>query len=199
MRLHGMLAKWNEARGFGFIARDQRDEQFFVHISAFPKDGIRPRVGEMLSFEIAREATGKTRAVDILRPGRSSSMRASARPEGRAIRTRHVVSAAIAAIALVALGLREYPPLFDHLLRRPVGNGEQPQPIAGSIPIDVHQPALRRQVPATESTRFSCDGRTYCSQMTSCAEATFFLRNCPNVKMDGDGDGIPCEAQFCGH
>lgn len=48
------------------------------------------------------------------------------------------------------------------------------------------------------SPQFRCDGRTHCSQMTSCAEATFFLRNCPNVKMDGDGDGVPCESQFCG-
>ncbi|EPF21158.1 MAG: excalibur calcium-binding domain-containing protein [Microcystis aeruginosa Ma_MB_F_20061100_S19] len=46
--------------------------------------------------------------------------------------------------------------------------------------------------------KFRCDGRTHCSQMTSCAEATFFLRNCPNVKMDGDGDGVPCESQWCG-
>jgi hypothetical protein len=44
---------------------------------------------------------------------------------------------------------------------------------------------------------FSCDGRTYCSQMTSCEEATFFLRNCPGVKMDGNHDGIPCEKQWC--
>ena len=28
--------------------------------------------------------------------------------------------------------------------------------------------------------------------MTSCEEATFFLRNCPGVKMDGDRDGVPC-------
>lgn len=48
------------------------------------------------------------------------------------------------------------------------------------------------------SPQFRCDGRTHCSQMTSCAEATFFLRNCPNVKMDGDGDGVPCESQWCG-
>jgi hypothetical protein len=45
---------------------------------------------------------------------------------------------------------------------------------------------------------FKCDGRTYCSRMTSCAEATFVLRNCPGVKMDGDGNGIPCERQWCG-
>jgi hypothetical protein len=44
---------------------------------------------------------------------------------------------------------------------------------------------------------YTCDGRTHCSQMTSCAEATFFLRNCPGTKMDGDRDGIPCERQWC--
>jgi len=40
---------------------------------------------------------------------------------------------------------------------------------------------------------WQCDGRTYCSQMTSRAEAEFFINNCPNTKMDGDYDGIPCE------
>ena len=44
---------------------------------------------------------------------------------------------------------------------------------------------------------YSCDGREYCSQMTSCEEATFFIQNCPNTKMDGDRDGVPCERQFC--
>lgn len=42
-----------------------------------------------------------------------------------------------------------------------------------------------------------CDGRQFCSQMTSCAEAKSFLANCPNVKMDGNRDGIPCEKQWC--
>jgi len=47
------------------------------------------------------------------------------------------------------------------------------------------------------SQQLKCDGRTYCSQMTSCQEATFFLQNCPGVKMDGNNDGIPCEKQWC--
>jgi micrococcal nuclease len=42
-----------------------------------------------------------------------------------------------------------------------------------------------------------CDGRRYCSQMTSCEEATWFLKNCPGTKMDGDNDGVPCETQWC--
>lgn len=52
-------------------------------------------------------------------------------------------------------------------------------------------PAYGDRIPA--ATQFKCDGRQYCSQMHSRAEAEFFLHNCPNVKMDGDGDGIPCE------
>jgi endonuclease YncB( thermonuclease family) len=45
--------------------------------------------------------------------------------------------------------------------------------------------------------QYKCDGRTYCSQMTSCDEATFFLQNCPGTKMDGNNDGVPCEKQWC--
>lgn len=47
------------------------------------------------------------------------------------------------------------------------------------------------------SQKYLCDGRTYCSQMTSCEEATFFINNCPDTKMDGNNDGIPCEKQWC--
>lgn len=45
--------------------------------------------------------------------------------------------------------------------------------------------------------RFHCQGKTRCSQMSSCAEAMFYIENCPNTEMDGDGDGIPCERQWC--
>ena len=48
------------------------------------------------------------------------------------------------------------------------------------------------------SENYRCDGRQHCSQMTSCEEARYFLRNCPDPRMDGDRDGIPCEEQLCG-
>ena len=50
--------------------------------------------------------------------------------------------------------------------------------------------------PATTAS-FSCDGRQHCSQMSSCAEASFFNNSCPNTKMDGNNDGVPCEQQWC--
>ncbi|MDD9177109.1 cold-shock protein [Aliivibrio finisterrensis] len=51
--------------------------------------------------------------------------------------------------------------------------------------------------PAYENMGFSCDGKTYCSEMKSCDEAKFYIANCPNTKMDGNGDGVPCESQHC--
>ncbi|EEG07938.1 excalibur calcium-binding domain-containing protein [Pseudogulbenkiania ferrooxidans] len=51
--------------------------------------------------------------------------------------------------------------------------------------------------PSAAAPTFTCDGRIYCSQMTSCEEATYFLKNCPGVKMDGNHDGVPCEQQWC--
>jgi hypothetical protein len=51
--------------------------------------------------------------------------------------------------------------------------------------------------PAASGGSFQCDGRTHCSQMRSCAEARHFIQHCPNTKMDGDRDGVPCEEQWC--
>ena len=63
------------------------------------------------------------------------------------------------------------------------------------VPKAVSSPAVQSSVET--APLFRCDGRTHCSQMTSCAEATFFLKNCPGVKMDGNNDGRPCEKQWC--
>ena len=53
-------------------------------------------------------------------------------------------------------------------------------------------------VASAGAAAYKCDGRVYCSQMHSCAEATWFLQHCPGVKMDGNRDGVPCEQQWCG-
>ena len=45
-----------------------------------------------------------------------------------------------------------------------------------------------------EESRYKCDGRRYCSEMTSLDEARYFVKHCPNTKMDGDHDGEPCES-----
>lgn len=65
---------------------------------------------------------------------------------------------------------------------------------ATSTSVSAVKPVLTSSASASS---FTCDGRKHCSQMTSCAEATYFVQHCPNTKMDGNNDGIPCEQQWC--
>jgi endonuclease YncB( thermonuclease family) len=45
---------------------------------------------------------------------------------------------------------------------------------------------------------FACGRKTYCREMESCAEARFHLERCGLARLDGDGDGIPCETLCAG-
>jgi hypothetical protein len=90
----------------------------------------------------------------------------------------------ITGIVIGALGFFAY----DRYFARP----RSPPPPAPAIEANLVEPDSSRA-----NHEFRCDGRTYCSQMTSCEEATWFLQNCPGVKMDGEGDGVPCEKQWC--
>jgi hypothetical protein len=71
-----------------------------------------------------------------------------------------------------------------------------PQPVAPS-PAAAGASGSPVTIPAKGQPEFRCDSRRYCSQMTSCAEARYFLAHCPNVKLDGNHNGVPCEAQWC--
>lgn len=46
---------------------------------------------------------------------------------------------------------------------------------------------------ASPSGQWSCAVKKTCGQMQSCEEAQFYLRQC-RAPIDGDGDGVPCEA-----
>lgn len=66
-------------------------------------------------------------------------------------------------------------------------------PLENAVAHAEPQPIEISAVASTPEGVFRCEGKQHCSQMASCAEARFYLKNCPAVKMDGDGDGIPCE------
>jgi cold shock CspA family protein len=72
MHIDGTLAKWNDDRGFGFITPTRGGPEVFAHISAFPRDGQRPRLGERLSFEIGIGKDGKQQAKNIVSPPRQT-------------------------------------------------------------------------------------------------------------------------------
>lgn len=181
MRIEGTLAKWDDDRGFGFITPNQGGPDVFVHVSAFPRDGRRPTIGERFTFEIETDSAGKKQAKNLLCPGRLPVR--STRPSVSHQRTeKHSFLGRVVPLIIVVVAL-----IYGYSV------------YSRKMPAE----AVEAAVPAQQSDQlapssaFHCDGRTHCSQMTSCAEATFFLRNCPNVTMDGDHDGIPCEQQLC--
>ena len=67
MSQSGTLRNWNDDRGFGFIAPNDGGPEIFVHISAFPRDGSRPTIGEKLTFELGRGRDGKPQATRVTR------------------------------------------------------------------------------------------------------------------------------------
>jgi cold shock CspA family protein len=172
----------------------QGTRELFVHVSAFPRDGVRPRVGEIVSFETEVGPQGKPRAARIRRPASADAGSAprwdragsrTQRPPSSPTRSsyRGVVFALVCVLAAAAWWQAEWASPRS----TPV------QPAATLMDTSKARPVPR------DTGAFNCDGRRHCSQMTSCAEARHFIRHCPNTEMDGDGDGIPCEDQWCGH
>lgn len=100
MRTHGTLVKWNDDRGFGFIEPATGIDVIFVHISAFPQDGIRPRIGEFVSFEIDLRSDGKKRVVRVMRPGSRGAANRARRTQSRS--TRQSPLTAVAGLLLLA-------------------------------------------------------------------------------------------------
>lgn len=94
-------------------------------------------------------------------------------------------------IALLILGLAVWGG-YRHF------NTPEPTADVAMAATSARPPATRERVLPAPSPTYSCDGRQHCAQMRSCEEATFFIRNCPDTKMDGDNDGVPCESQWCG-
>lgn len=64
---------------------------------------------------------------------------------------------------------------------------------APSIQPFAAQPTTGAPKRGTAEQAFTCGAKTYCSEMASCAEARFHLASCGLTRIDGDGDGIPCE------
>ena len=111
MRIEGQLKRWNGDRGFGFITSDQGGPEIFVHVSAFPKDGQRPRIGERLSFEIEIDNNGKQRAIHLVcldrQVRRPTSQGKPTRRSGSKGIFKRIFQLAIV-VALAAYGYAEY-------------------------------------------------------------------------------------------
>lgn len=185
-QLRGSLERWDDDKGFGFIAHVDYPKGIFVHISAFKRNiNRRPVIGDMIIYELFNDADGKQKAVNAQIEGVSANpiRKNSSNKKSHHHNTKQKSSGSLVAV-MVFLGIAIFIAFkYQQSLDKPA----MVQPIT-TTPAPV----------VTPTQKFSCQGKTYCSEMSSCEEAQFYQNNCSGTKMDGDGDGRPCE-DMCGH
>ncbi|MGV8832705.1 MAG: DUF1294 domain-containing protein [Devosia sp.] len=60
----GELVQWNNKGGYGFV-RDQANNDYYVHVSKLADRQLRPRIGDLLTFEIASGRNGRPAAINV--------------------------------------------------------------------------------------------------------------------------------------
>lgn len=76
-RQQGVLADWNDDRGFGFITPAAGGSRVFVHVSAFPR-GQRPVAGCEVTYAELRDERNRARASEVRYLATASTRRAGA-------------------------------------------------------------------------------------------------------------------------
>ena len=69
MRSKGKMTSWNDDKGFGFIAPFDGGDRIFIHIKAIKNRGRRPAANDVVTYSIANDNQGRTRAVDATLAG----------------------------------------------------------------------------------------------------------------------------------
>ncbi|WGS86329.1 cold shock and DUF1294 domain-containing protein [Methylomonas sp. UP202] len=64
MRLEGVIKKWNDEKGFGFI-QPKSGPEIFIHIKGFYNQSRRPVIGDVVTFEIKVDAEGRPQAQQV--------------------------------------------------------------------------------------------------------------------------------------
>ncbi|MDT4290403.1 cold shock domain-containing protein [Methylomonas sp. MO1] len=203
----GILKRWIDDKGYGFITPDDGSEDVFFHISSLKGAIRRPVESDIVYFDVITDLTGQKRAVGVTIEGMKSVFSerklvksASVAPRKNAIKPqaykaraykyknsnyRSVFSSVVIAVLVVGFAVNKFKSRESTISWSP--------PVAEVSYQALEQPEIQ------VSTKFTCEGKTRCTQMTSCEEAMFYLNNCPGSVTDGDNDGRPCEDQWCGH
>lgn len=184
----GKLKSWNEAKGFGFIQSSSLDKDIFLHVSSLRHMPRSPRVGDTIVFQVEAQNNGKLKAYNCsiqglrpvpIKPKQTYKPSHLSRPTHS---KRGFGSIAIGLFIILSI-------LFSYSKYEQIANEKTTHEVVNQ--------SFPESNSLAQSALFQCEGKQHCSQMASCEEAKFYLKNCPSTKIDGDNDGIPCERQHC--
>jgi cold shock CspA family protein len=186
----GKLVRWIDEKGFGFIKPENGSNEIFIHISALRSMSRKPIVGDVIQYQIGFDSNGKTRAVDAKIEGVSQVMTLVPLSEKRKERPHRTYSNR-ANKPQKSFNIFPIIVLICVVIIFVYSKVSKEKSVVENIKI----PTVETQS-IEQKEQFQCQGKIWCSQMSTYEEAIFYLQNCPGTRMDGDGDGNPCEQQF---
>ncbi|KDC54654.1 MULTISPECIES: cold shock domain-containing protein [Pseudoalteromonas] len=192
----GLLKTWKTDKGFGFIKSDTLEHDTFIHISALKHMSRKPKVGDTIYFEVATQPDGKTKAINCRIEGvaelKAPYQKHNQQPH-RMAKSNFASSflGKVASISIIAVLGFVAVNKYNHYKTNEQFNNHTP--VITNADLATFDEKYPKVVIPKNTQNFTCDGRQYCTEMRSREEAVFFINNCPNTKMDGDGDGKPCE------
>jgi cold shock CspA family protein len=182
IRSKGTLTKWIDDKGFGFLTPEKGKKEIFVHISAFDRNiPRRPIVGDTIFYHVKMDNNGKSKAYDAAIEGAAPIMKKAPFRPKKHYKDHQAKNRRGIFVLCIALLIGAGGTIFNHFK-----SGNVQRVSTGTLNYNT-----------SNSSRYTCAGKTHCNQMTSCEEATFYQQNCTGTIMDGDRDGVPCEKQWC--
>jgi len=198
----GQLKNWIDDKGFGFIQSNELKQDTFIHISSLKAMSRKPKVGDFIYFEVEKQGNGKSRAVNCRIEGVAAKAAPKYiqrhKPEQKLKLHRNTSTPKnkfVLLFMIIGIGAFSYQRLGLSPTRTPIQQTPSITIPNTTVPSEtlLNRAFSDANAGSDTNSQFSCDGRQYCSQMTSRAEAVYFINHCPNTKMDGDNDGRPCE------
>lgn len=195
----GLLKTWKTDKGFGFIKSDTLEHDTFIHISALKHMSRKPKVGDTIYFEVATQPDGKSKAINCRIEG-VAELKLLKAPYQKHNQQPHRIAKSnfsssflgkVASISIIAVLGFVAVNKYNHYKTNEQFNNHTP--VITNADLATFDEQYPKVVIPKNTQNFTCDGRQYCTEMRSREEAVFFINNCPNTKMDGDGDGKPCE------
>ena len=169
MMYKGKLTSWRDDKGFGFIKTDELPKDVFIHISSLKSMPRKPKVGDIIHFEVEQQDDGKNRAINCKIEG----LQAIKQDEGRKRRSKPAQKASKRNESQSSMIMKLWPVVLlvvvlvsvDKLAER---NDEldQTAPTTSGSSSGKRISSQGGSALSAQADQYKCDGRQYCNQMT---------------------------------
>lgn len=180
VKQQGILRYWYEDKGYGFISPDDGSQDVFIYYSQLTHMSRPPRVGDTIRFELD---------YSDIRPKAIHASILGVAPRKFQIKSLFQSENISPLWLVVIIGVIAFMALEQwHAI----------QANKAALAASPYPDMLRQSIsPTLAPDALSCGKKTQCSEMTSCAEALFYLDVCGVEALDANNNQIPCQQSVC--